>query len=46
MLAGEGRLRAWRTFNAEIGKLNQDHIDDCDIVWGFLFFRDEVTQCG
>ncbi len=36
MPAGEERIRAWRAFNAEIGKLNQQHIDDCDVVFAVL----------
>jgi nucleoside 2-deoxyribosyltransferase len=36
MPAGEDRIRAWRIFNAEIGKLNQDHIDNSDIVFAVL----------
>jgi nucleoside 2-deoxyribosyltransferase len=36
MPAGKDRIEAWRTLNAEIGKLNQDHIDNCDIVFAVL----------
>ena len=30
------RVQAWRALNAEIGKLNQDHIDSSDIVFAVL----------
>jgi nucleoside 2-deoxyribosyltransferase len=30
------RVQAWQALNAEIGKLNQDHIDNCDIVFAVL----------
>jgi nucleoside 2-deoxyribosyltransferase len=30
------RVQAWRALNAEIGKLNQDHIDDSEIVFAVL----------
>jgi len=36
MAAGERRLKAWRALNAEIGKINQDHIDRSDIVFAVL----------
>jgi nucleoside 2-deoxyribosyltransferase len=36
MPAGEARIRAWRAFNVEVGKLNQDHIDNCDVVFAVL----------
>lgn len=30
------RVQAWRTLNAEIGKLNQDHIDNSEIMFAVL----------
>jgi nucleoside 2-deoxyribosyltransferase len=36
MPAGMGRIDAWRVLNAEIGKLNQDHIDNSEIVFAVL----------
>lgn len=36
MPAGEDRVRAWQVLNAEIGAINQRHIDDCDVVFAVL----------
>jgi nucleoside 2-deoxyribosyltransferase len=36
MPAGADRLQAWRALNAEIGKLNQGHIDSSDVVFAVL----------
>ena len=36
MSVGPERVGAWRVLNAEIGKLNQDHIDSSDILFAVL----------
>jgi nucleoside 2-deoxyribosyltransferase len=36
MPAGSARIAAWRKLNAEIGQLNQDSIDRCDVVFAVL----------
>jgi nucleoside 2-deoxyribosyltransferase len=36
MPAGASRIAAWRSLNAEIGKMNQESIDGCDIVFAVL----------
>jgi nucleoside 2-deoxyribosyltransferase len=36
MPASAARIEAWRSLNAEIGKMNQDSIDSCDVVFAVL----------
>ena len=36
MPVGSDRVDAWRLLNAEIGKLNQENIDECDVVFAVL----------
>jgi nucleoside 2-deoxyribosyltransferase len=36
MPVGSDRVSAWRLLNAEIGKLNQENIDKCDVVFAVL----------
>src|SRR3954467_3152138 len=36
MPAGSDRVEKWRLLNAEIGKLNQENIDKCDVVFAVL----------
>lgn len=36
MPAGSDRVKEWRLLNAEIGKLNQQNIETCDVVFAVL----------
>lgn len=36
MPASAARIEAWRSLNADIGKMNQDSIDSCDVVFAVL----------